>query len=79
LQIDESVVDRKASRLGGTGRWRRRWPDGEKTLIEAALKETHGQGCRPARAAAKLGFPRQNARVEDSPRSTIDKLRFRKT
>ncbi len=51
--------------------------DGEKALIEAALKETHGRVAGPLGAAAKLGIPRQT--LEWKIRALqIDKLAFRK-
>jgi len=50
--------------------------DGEKTLIEAALRETNGRVAGPRGAAVKLGIPRQT--LEWKIRALdIDKLRFR--
>jgi formate hydrogenlyase transcriptional activator len=50
--------------------------DGEKALIEAALKETQGRVAGPRGAAAKLGIPRQT--LEWKIRNlNIDKLAFR--
>ncbi len=50
--------------------------DGEKVLIEAALKETQGRVAGPRGAAAKLGIPRQT--LEWKIRNlNIDKLAFR--
>jgi len=50
--------------------------DGEKALIEAALKETHGRVAGARGAAAKLGIPRQT--LEWKIRALqIDKLAFR--
>jgi PAS domain S-box-containing protein len=49
----------------------------EKTMIEAALRETRGRVFGPAGAAAKLGIPRST--LESKIRSLkIDKLRFRR-
>jgi DNA-binding NtrC family response regulator len=51
--------------------------NGEKELIEAALKESEGRVAGPRGAAAKLGIPRQT--LEWKIRTLdIDKLRFRK-
>ena len=51
--------------------------DGEKALIEAALKDTQGRVAGPRGAAAKLGIPRQT--LEWKIRNlSIDKLAFRK-
>ena len=51
--------------------------DGEKALIEAALRETQGRVAGPRGAAAKLGIPRQT--LEWKIRNlNIDKLAFRK-
>jgi formate hydrogenlyase transcriptional activator len=50
--------------------------DGEKTLIEAALKETRGRVAGPRGAAVKLGIPRQT--LEWKIRNlNIDKRAFR--
>ena len=50
--------------------------DGEKALIEAALKETNGRVAGPRGAAAKLGIPRQTLEWKIRQLS-IDKLAFR--
>ncbi len=51
--------------------------DGEKALIEAALKETQGRVAGPRGAAAKLGIPRQT--LEWKIRTlNIDKLAFKR-
>jgi len=50
--------------------------DGEKTLIEAALKETRGRVAGPRGAAVKLGITRQT--LEWKIRNlNIDKRAFR--
>src|SRR5258705_4116980 len=73
--IDESWLDRKPVRLVN-GALATTLADGEKTLIEAALRETNGRVARPRGAAAKLGIPRQT--LEWKIRALdIDKLRFR--
>src|SRR3989442_6033066 len=74
--IDESWLARKPrTPTDGTGLTT--LADGEKTLIEAALKETHGRVAGPRGAAAKLGIPRQT--LEWKIRNLqIDKLAFRK-
>jgi len=50
--------------------------DGEKALIEAALKETHGRVACARGAAAKLGIPRQTLKWKILALQ-IDKLAFR--
>jgi formate hydrogenlyase transcriptional activator len=73
--IDESWLGRKPVRLvnGALGTT---LADGEKTLIEAALRETNGRVAGPRGAAAKLGIPRQT--LEWKIRNLkIDKLAFR--
>ncbi len=73
--IDESWLDRKPVRLVN-GALATTLADGEKTLIEAALRETNGRVAGPRGAAAKLGIPRQT--LEWKIRALdIDKLRFR--
>ena len=68
--IDESWLARKQPRAVTT------LVDGEKALIEAALKETRGKVAGPGGAAAKLGIPRQT--LEWKIRNLkIDKLAFR--
>src|SRR2546422_238759 len=54
--IDESWLARKP-RTPSNGTALTTLADGEKTLIEAALKETHGRGAGPRGAAAKPGVP----------------------
>ena len=74
--IDESWLARK-QRKPSTGTAVTTLSDGEKALIEAALKETHGRVAGPRGAAAKLGIPRQT--LEWKIRALqIDKLAFRK-
>jgi formate hydrogenlyase transcriptional activator len=74
--IDESWLARK-QRMPSTGTAVTTLSDGEKALIEAALKETHGRVAGPRGAAAKLGIPRQT--LEWKIRALqIDKLAFRK-
>jgi formate hydrogenlyase transcriptional activator len=74
--IDESWLARK-QRKPSTGTAVTTLSDGEKTLIEAALTETHGRVAGPRGAAAKLGIPRQT--LEWKIRALqIDKLAFRK-
>ena len=69
--IDESWLTKRRGRTGST------LADGEKAMIEAALKETHGRVAGPLGAAAKLGIPRQT--LEWKIRALqIDKLAFRK-
>src|SRR5258705_8465901 len=51
--------------------------DGEKVLIEAALKETLGRIAGPRGAAAKLGIPRQTLEWEIR-NLNIDKLAFKR-
>ena len=73
--IDESWLGRKPVRLvnGALGTT---LADGEKTLIEAALRETNGRVAGPRGAAAKLGIPRQT--LEWKIRNLkIDKLAYR--
>ena len=74
--IDESWLARK-QRKPSNGTAVTTLADGEKALIEAALKETHGRVAGPRGAAAKLGIPRQT--LEWKIRALqIDKLAFRK-
>ena len=74
--IDESWLARKP-RTPSNGTALTTLADGEKTLIEAALKETHGRVAGPRGAAAKLGIPRQT--LEWKIRNLqIDKLAFRR-
>ncbi len=74
--IDDSWLARKL-RTPSHGTAVTTLADGEKTLIEAALKETHGRVAGPRGAAAKLGIPRQT--LEWKIRALqIDKLAFRK-
>ncbi len=73
--IDESWLARKP-RTPSNGTALTTLADGEKALIEAALKETHGRVAGPRGAAAKLGIPRQT--LEWKIRNlNIDKLAFR--
>src|SRR5689334_945588 len=74
--IDESWFARKPRKpSNGTGVTT--LAGGEKALIEAALKETHGRVAGPLGAAAKLGIPRQT--LEWKIRNlNIDKLAFRR-
>ena len=74
--IDESWLDRKPDRLVN-GALVTRLADGEKALIEAALRETNGRVAGPRGAAAKLGIPRQT--LEWKIRNlNIDKLAFKR-
>jgi formate hydrogenlyase transcriptional activator len=74
--IDESWLVRKP-RKPSNGTAVTTLADGEKALIEAALKETQGRVAGPRGAAAKLGIPRQT--LEWKIRSlNIDKLAFRR-
>jgi len=74
--IDESWLARK-QRTPSNGTAVTTLADGEKALIEAALKETHGRVAGPRGAAAKLGIPRQT--LEWKIRNlNIDKLAFRR-
>jgi len=71
--IEESWLTKKR----GPGRAGSTLADGEKAMIEAALKETRGRVAGPRGAAAKLGIPRQT--LEWKIRALqIDKLAFRK-
>jgi len=73
--IDESWLGRKPVRLVN-GALVTTLADGEKTLIEAAFRETNGRVAGPRGAAAKLGIPRQT--LEWKIRNLkIDKLAFR--
>ena len=73
--IDESWLDRKPDRPVN-GALVTRLADGEKALIEAALRETNGRVAGPRGAAAKLGIPRQT--LEWKIRNLkIDKLAYR--
>jgi len=73
--IDESWLDRKPVRLVN-GALVPTLADGEKALIEAALRETNGRVAGPRGAAAKLGIPRQT--LEWKIRNLkIDKLAYR--
>jgi formate hydrogenlyase transcriptional activator len=73
--IDESWLARKP-RTPSNGTAVTTLADGEKALIEAALKEAHGRVAGPRGAAAKLGIPRQT--LEWKIRNlNIDKLAFR--
>ena len=73
--IEESWLSRKpGKRANGTSVTT--LADGEKALIEAALRETHGKVAGPRGAAAKLGIPRQT--LDWKIRNLkIDKLAFR--
>jgi formate hydrogenlyase transcriptional activator len=74
--IDESWLSRK-QRKPSSGTVVTTLADGEKALIEAALKETHGTVAGPRGAAAKLGIPRQT--LDWKIRALqIDKRAFRK-
>jgi formate hydrogenlyase transcriptional activator len=75
--IDASWLVRKQSKpSSGTPLPVTTLADGEKALIEAALKETQGRVAGPDGAAAKLGIPRQT--LEWKIRNlSIDKLAFR--
>ncbi len=74
--IDETWLVRK-QRTPSNGAAVTTLADGEKALIEAALKETRGRVAGPRGAAAKLGIPRQT--LEWKIRSlNIDKLAFRR-
>jgi formate hydrogenlyase transcriptional activator len=71
--IEESWLTKKR----GPGRTASTLADGEKAMIEAALKETRGRVAGPRGAAVKLGIPRQT--LEWKIRALqIDKLAFRK-
>jgi formate hydrogenlyase transcriptional activator len=73
--IDESWLPRKR-RTPSHGTAVTTLADGEKTLIEAALKETRGRVAGPRGAAVKLGIPRQT--LEWKIRNlNIDKRAFR--
>jgi formate hydrogenlyase transcriptional activator len=76
--IDPSWLTNKRSRASnGNARPVTTLANGEKELIEAALKESEGRVAGPRGAAAKLGIPRQT--LEWKIRTLdIDKLRFRK-
>ncbi len=74
--IDESWLARK-QRKPSTGTAVTTLSDGEKALIEAALKETHGRVAGPRGAAAKLGIPRQTLEWKIRALQS-DKLAFRK-
>ena len=72
--MDESWLTRKRAKPSGGPVTT--LADGEKALIEAALKETQGRVGGPRGAAAKLGIPRQT--LEWKIRNlNIDKLAFR--
>src|SRR3989441_978062 len=73
--IDESWLGRKPVGLVN-GALATRLADGEKALIEAALRETNGRVAGPRGAAAKLGIPRQ-APEWKIRNLNIDKLAFR--
>jgi len=75
LAIEESWLSRKpGKRANGTSVTT--LADGEKALIEAALRETHGRVAGPRGAAAKLGIPRQT--LDWKIRNLkIDRLAFR--
>ena len=74
--IDASWLARKQSKAA-SGPPVTTLADGEKALIEAALKDTEGRVAGPRGAAAKLGIPRQT--LEWKIRNlNIDKLAFRK-
>jgi formate hydrogenlyase transcriptional activator len=74
--IDESWLARR-QRRPSNGAAVTTLADGEKALIEAALKEARGRVAGPRGAAAKLGIPRQT--LEWKIRALqIDKLAFRK-
>ena len=73
--IDESWLGRKPVQPA-IGALVTTLADGEKALIEAALKETQGRVAGPRGAAVKLGIPRQT--LEWKIRNlNIDKLAFR--
>src|SRR2546427_5885069 len=73
--IDESWLGRKP-RKPSNGTAVTTLADGEKALIEAALKQTHGKVAGPRGAAVKLGIPRQT--LEWKIRNLhIDKIAFR--
>jgi len=75
LVIDASWLARKQRKSNGAAVTT--LADGEKALIEAALKETQGRVAGPRGAAAKLGIPRQT--LEWKIRNLhIDKLTFRR-
>jgi formate hydrogenlyase transcriptional activator len=75
--IDESWLASKRSKVAnGTARPVTSLANGEKELIEAALKESAGRISGPRGAAAKLGIPRQT--LEWKIRALkIDKLAFK--
>jgi formate hydrogenlyase transcriptional activator len=76
--IDDSWLTSKRSKTtNGVARPVTTLANGEKELIEAALKESEGRISGPRGAAAKLGIPRQT--LEWKIRALkIDKLAFRK-
>jgi formate hydrogenlyase transcriptional activator len=75
LVIDASWLARKPRKSNGAAVTT--LADGEKALIEAALKETRGRVAGPRGAAVKLGIPRQT--LESKIRALqIDKLAFRR-
>ena len=75
LVIEASWLARKQLRSNGAAVTT--LADGEKALIEAALKETRGRVAGPRGAAVKLGIPRQT--LESKIRALqIDKLAFRR-
>src|ERR1700681_2562646 len=76
--IDDSwLTNRRSKTTNGNARPVTTLANGEKELIEAALKESEGRISGPRGAAAKLGIPRQT--LEWKIRTLdIDKLRFRK-
>jgi PAS domain S-box-containing protein len=76
--IDESWLKRKARHpQSGNGPPVTTLADGEKALIEAALRDTQGKVAGPRGAAARLGIPRQT--LEWKIRNlNIDKAAFRR-
>jgi formate hydrogenlyase transcriptional activator len=76
--IDESWLTNKRSKTtNGNARPVTTLANGEKELIEAALKESEGRISGPRGAAAKLGIPRQT--LEWKIRTlNIDKLAFKR-
>jgi formate hydrogenlyase transcriptional activator len=76
--IDESWLgSRRSKSTNGNARPVTTLANGEKELIEAALKESEGRISGPRGAAAKLGIPRQT--LEWKIRALkIDKLAFRR-
>jgi formate hydrogenlyase transcriptional activator len=76
--IDESWLTNKRSKSSnGNARPVTTLANGEKELIEAALKESEGRVSGPSGAAAKLGIPRQT--LEWKIRAlNIDKLAFKR-